>query len=43
MVAAIRESGVRLTYEYRLFGRSHDGLDSRVTIPLAREHPDPSP
>lgn len=40
VVAAIRESGVRLTYEYRLFGRSHDGLDSRFTIPLAREHPE---
>jgi len=37
LIAKIRDAGVRLPVDYRLFGRSFDGIDYRFLAPI-REH-----
>lgn len=39
VVDAIRESGVKLPVDYRLFGRSFDGIDYRFVAPIRRHFP----
>lgn len=36
----VRASGVKLSADYRIFGRSFDGIDLRFLYPLAQHHPD---
>ena len=40
MVRELRESGVKLPYDYRLFGRSFDGVDYRFLKPLKDNLPE---
>lgn len=39
LVGAFRKAGVRLPEDYRLFGRTFDGLDLRFTLPLKKHRP----
>lgn len=39
LVTAIRDSGIKLPVDYRLFGRSFDGLDLRFLYPLKQHFP----
>lgn len=39
LVAEFERSGVRLPEDYRMFGRSFDGLDARFLVPLKRHRP----
>lgn len=39
LVACFRRHGVRLPIDYRLFGRSFDGLDLRFLLPLKKHRP----
>lgn len=40
MLATIRDSGVQLPIDYRLFGRSFDGIDYRFLAPIQRAYPE---
>lgn len=40
IVSAIRDAGVRLPIDYKLFGRSLDGLDLRFLLPMREHLPD---
>ena len=40
LVQLIRSSGVKLSVDYKLFGRSFDGIDLRYLYPLAEHYPD---
>ena len=40
MIKAVDESGVKLPVDYRLFGRTFDGLDYRFLKPLKEAYPD---
>lgn len=40
MLEAFRKSGVKLSPEYRVFGRSFDGLDYRFAAPMAQHYPE---
>jgi hypothetical protein len=35
----IRKSGIKLPVDYRLFGKSFDGLDLRFLLPIKKHHP----
>lgn len=39
LVACVQKHGVRLPVDYKLFGRSFDGLDLRFLLPLKRHRP----
>lgn len=39
LVEAFRRSGVKLPIDYRLFGRTFDGVDLRFLLPLKRHRP----
>lgn len=39
LVECFRKSGVKLPVDYKLFGRSFDGLDLRFLLPLKRHRP----
>ena len=39
MIRTMRESGVKLSTEYLMFGRSFDGLDFRFMYPLKKKYP----
>lgn len=40
LLEAFRSSGVKLSPEYRVFGRSFDGLDYRFAAPMAEHYPE---
>lgn len=39
LIAAFKSAGVRLPADYRMFGRSFDGIDLRFLVPLKRHRP----
>lgn len=39
LIAAFRKAGVKLPEDYKLFGRSFDGLDLRFLLPLKKHRP----
>lgn len=39
LISEIRRSGIRLPPDYRMFGRSFDGLDLRFLAPLKKHYP----
>ena len=40
VVDSINRLGVKLSVDYRIWGRSFDGLDARFLVPLKRELPE---